>query len=258
MIVAPGVACGRCYNCLHHGFSCSDRPVYGFDRWAAHPSGGLSRVMALRPRTRVFQVPEALSVYQAVFVEPIACAESAIHRADRLIGLRGGASAVVLGFGPIGVAAATAVRARGAEVSVVEPTAARAHIAEKMGFTVVGRSDERHYDLAVDCVGGIGTLGAAVRRVGFGGVVVEMGAFAPGTSSDLDAAEVCLGNVSIVGSSETRYEDFYAALRIVENGPTPVDHAVTDRAWWADVSDPTELFADALLKRIVIMDGAHA
>lgn len=257
VVIAPGVACGHCYNCLHHRVACSHRPVYGFDRWSGHPSGGLSRVMALRPKTRVFRIPDGLSVDRAVFIEPVACAESAVRRVERLVSVRDGAAAVILGFGPIGVAAATAIRARGAEVSVVEPAIARANIARELGFTVAKGSYEHHYGLAVDCVGRPGSLGAAARLVGVGGAVVEMGAFAPDTPSGLDAADVCLRNLSIVGSSETRYEDFYAAVRIVSDGPTPVHLAVTDRVNWGDLSDPDELFTDATLKRVVTMDGAQ-
>jgi 2-desacetyl-2-hydroxyethyl bacteriochlorophyllide A dehydrogenase len=113
--VAPIEYCGQCFACKQG--------------W----HGGLAPYVAVSRRS-VFEVPSGLDVVTAALTEPVAVAVHAVRRAPRTFG----ASVMVLGAGPIGLAVLQSVLAAGASfVLVSEVSSARRAAASRFGATVV-------------------------------------------------------------------------------------------------------------------------
>jgi threonine dehydrogenase-like Zn-dependent dehydrogenase len=95
--------------------------------------------VGLAPRVAVsrraaFPVPPSVDANTAALTEPVAVAVHAVRRAPRTLG----ATVVVLGAGPIGLAVLQSVRTAGAGATIVsEPSAARRACASAAGATVV-------------------------------------------------------------------------------------------------------------------------
>lgn len=116
--VDPANPCGRCESCLE-----GNRNLCPTVRFAGHgvTDGALREVVAW-PTHLLHPVPAALSDADAAVLEPLGVA---VHAVD-LAHLRAAATVVVVGCGPIGLAALQVARAAGATTVVaVEPLAHR-------------------------------------------------------------------------------------------------------------------------------------
>lgn len=96
------------------------------------PEGGLADVLLVRDadRERLLLVPDDMDLTYAALTEPVAVG---MHAAERLE-LPAGATAAVVGCGPVGMAALAALLDAGAEsVVVIEPGETRRRIALELG-----------------------------------------------------------------------------------------------------------------------------
>ncbi|MDI3405120.1 2,3-butanediol dehydrogenase [Streptomyces cavernicola] len=111
------------YNlCLQSGF-------VGINGWG----GGLSEYAVL-PRRMVHRLPDGIGTDVGALVEPLAVAWHAVRRAE----LPPGATALVVGAGPIGLGVLSALGATGARlVAVSEPSTARRELAARLGADTV-------------------------------------------------------------------------------------------------------------------------
>jgi 2-desacetyl-2-hydroxyethyl bacteriochlorophyllide A dehydrogenase len=128
--VAPIEWCGECPACRRGTPNlCRKLALYGGYRLPLH--GGLAPLVAVSRRS-VFRVPDGLDVVEAALAEPTAVAAHAVRRAPQTLG----ASVVVLGAGPIGLAVLQSVIAAGAAVTIVsEPSEARRALADRFSAT---------------------------------------------------------------------------------------------------------------------------
>lgn len=130
--VAPIEWCGACWSC-QHGLThlCRRLALYGGYRRPLH--GGLAPFVSVSRRA-VFPVPDGLDVVDAALAEPVAVAVHAVRRAPAVFG----ATVIVLGAGPIGLAILQSVRAAGAATTIVSEVAAgRRAAAAALGATAV-------------------------------------------------------------------------------------------------------------------------
>jgi 2-desacetyl-2-hydroxyethyl bacteriochlorophyllide A dehydrogenase len=132
VVVAPIEYCGKCWGCLHaEPNMCRKVSIYGGYREPLH--GGLAPFVAVSRRS-VFAVPAGLDVNVAALAEPVAVAVHAVRRAPQTLG----ASVLILGAGPIGLAVMQSVMAGGASTIIVsEMSQARRDAAARLGATVV-------------------------------------------------------------------------------------------------------------------------
>src|SRR5439155_15026110 len=130
--VAPIEWCGTCHSCRNGWMNlCRRLALYAGYRRPLH--GGLAPFVVVSRRS-LFPVPPGLSVADAALAEPVAVAVHAVRRAPVTLG----ASVLVLGAGPIGLAVLQAARAAGARVTVVtELSVARRAAAAALGATAV-------------------------------------------------------------------------------------------------------------------------
>jgi (R,R)-butanediol dehydrogenase/meso-butanediol dehydrogenase/diacetyl reductase len=184
--VRPFLACGNCAQCT------SDRRIYCSDSLAIGTAQGLAASWidgGMSPRINVpvdtlLGVPEEIGLDEIALVEPMAVALHAV----RTSGLEKGASVVIMGAGPIGVALVACARHEGAgTIIVTERSAARAEQAAAFGadHALVAGSDDVDArvqaltnggaDVVFDAVGVPGMIEEGVRHMRHGGRIQIVG-----------------------------------------------------------------------------------
>jgi threonine dehydrogenase-like Zn-dependent dehydrogenase len=260
VVLAPGVPCGSCRGCLS-GRRCLNRHVYGIDMPGDDPTGGFAPLLGLRPGTRLFRIPGELDFRRAVFAETMACVLSGLRKAVDPARDLAGTRSLVMGFGSIGVCSATALAARRADVAVLEHDPRRRELAREMGFGDVHQtvatmqqasdSGRREFDLVIDCAGTPRAFAAGVGELDRGGTLVELGNFADFGRAKVSPSAICCRDLRIVGSGETRYEDFPDAIALVARTTVALERAVTDVHPFATL-DPNALLGAHPVGKAVI------
>jgi threonine dehydrogenase-like Zn-dependent dehydrogenase len=243
VLIAPGVPCGDCEGCARTD-RCLDRPCYGLTMVGDGLTGGFSPLMELRAGTRVYPVPEETSRERAVFAEPLACVLSALRKAFGPQYVPPGMDGLVLGFGAIGIVAATAIAASGGRATVVERDAGRRALAAELGFATLHDTSEvvQRAPLVVDAAGTPTAFAAGLQLLAWSGTLIEIGNFADLGPIPIKPSDICLRDLRIVGSGETFYEDFGPAIAMVSETPVDLPRAITDVHDFAGLLDPSDLF----------------
>jgi (R,R)-butanediol dehydrogenase/meso-butanediol dehydrogenase/diacetyl reductase len=138
---------GTCPACQRgHLHICQNLDFIGIDS-----PGAMQRRWSV-PAATLVALPADLPLDVAALVEPTAVAVHDVARA----GLQAGERAVVVGGGPVGVLIALVARSAGADVRVVELSAARRRIAEELGLTVWDPETDNVPELVDAWTGGAG------------------------------------------------------------------------------------------------------
>jgi (R,R)-butanediol dehydrogenase / meso-butanediol dehydrogenase / diacetyl reductase len=178
-VLPAGSACGRCAACMR-GQPKECRDARGDE---LRQPGGYAEYAVAKGWTS-FELPSSLSFEDGALVEPLAVA---LHGVDTA-GIRFGDRVLVLGAGPIGLAAVFwAARSGARSVGVVATSRRRATLVEALGSSafVVRAGDPAaaaaealgdRPDIVFDCVGKPGTLADAIAAVRRNGTIVVLGA----------------------------------------------------------------------------------
>ncbi|MFV0407905.1 MAG: zinc-dependent alcohol dehydrogenase family protein [Propioniciclava sp.] len=195
VIVYHIVGCGRCSNCRAGYFiSCTDqlrREAYGWQRDGGHAD------YVLVEESTCIPLPEPLTYVDGAL---IACGFGTAYEGLRRTGIRGGEDLLVVGMGPVGMAAATIGRMFGARSVIgVERGEERIAFVEQSGLVDrVIVADEHAADAVLEATGGAGCA-----------VAVDCSGSRPGRSTAVEAAAEW-GRVSLLGEGgklETEVSD---------------------------------------------------
>ncbi|MER6816887.1 zinc-binding dehydrogenase [Spirillospora sp. NPDC000708] len=182
VIVYHIVGCGLCDNCRRgHYISCdSGRESYGWQR-----DGGHAPYLLAEERTCV-PLPDELSYVDGAL---IACGFGTAYEGLRRAGVSGDTDLLVVGLGPVGLAAGMIGRGMGArKVIGVEPSEARRAWAGTLGV----------FDATLPAGDGTAEAVADLTGRGGAGVTIDCSGTRPGRSLALEAAAEW-GHVSLVG-----------------------------------------------------------
>jgi (R,R)-butanediol dehydrogenase / meso-butanediol dehydrogenase / diacetyl reductase len=168
-------------------------------------SDGAFAPYALIPDYCLVPLPDAVSDEAAALTEPFAVALHGLERG----GIQAAADVVVLGFGPLGAAAATLARALGARTHVSELDPRRAEAAVELGFPLIeaGEGLPRRVrkalgsggaDLIFESTGVPAVLPEAINSTTRGGNIVQVG-MGNGPAS-LEIERLVLFERALVGS----------------------------------------------------------
>jgi (R,R)-butanediol dehydrogenase/meso-butanediol dehydrogenase/diacetyl reductase len=170
------------------------------------------------------RLPNGLGYHTGALVEPVAVALHALRAAA----LQPADNVLVLGGGPIGLAAAAWARHLGAaEVVIADRLPARRALAAAFGATAVDASDDTAMfaladvfgglpDVVIECVGHPGMLQQCVQQVRRRGRIVVVGAcMAPDT---MVPAMACLKEVEVRFVVAYSRQDFAHALGMLAAG----------------------------------------
>jgi threonine dehydrogenase-like Zn-dependent dehydrogenase len=228
--VLPSVSCGTCDRCR------ADQPqqcpsalgaMYGLTL-----DGGMAEEIWVDPANAV-PLPDGLPVGQACLVEPVSVAVHGCNRA----GVASGTRVLVIGAGPIGLAAIAAARSIGAEVDLLANRPRRVEAGERLGATVATGSG---YDIVLDAAGTQGAMDSAIDLARPGGTVGILGTYWDPVSVGmaLQMKEVTLVPAFTSGHHHGGRE-FVDAAQVVADTPELFDAMVTHHF---DLDDAAEAF----------------
>lgn len=228
VVVEPLLNCGACEPCNRGDYNqCSKLRLLGVD-----VDGSLADVV-LAPASRVFRIPDGLSLRDAAFVEPVAVVA---HLIARVGGVRAGQVVFVAGGGPIGLIAAELAHRAGANVFVAEQNSFRADVAERLGATVVRdltvaaqtvreQTGTDGADICIEATGVAIALQACIDAARPGAVVGVVGL--PKTVPATDITQIIGKEIDLRGSRVYTRVDFEAALSYVTEGQLTLSEHIT-------------------------------
>ncbi|PVM94142.1 dehydrogenase [Caulobacter endophyticus] len=237
--VMPYLSCGACPACAKGKTNCCmNIRVLG-----VHMDGGMAEYLAV-PEGFVRKV-EGVGLDEAAMVEFLAIGAHAVRRAR----IEPGQSALVVGAGPIGIAAALFARLAGARVTVLDGREDRlAFCAEHLGVertvslggqtaqALSQATDGAFYDVVFDATGNPAAMQQGFAYVGHGGTYVLISVVAADiTFSD---PEFHKREMSLLGSRNATIEDFEHVLATIRAGLVPTVALASHRA---DLSDLAEM-----------------
>ena len=111
VVVEPYMYCGHCYPCgIGRTNCCTDMHTLG-----VHVDGGMCEYFC-HPAHMLVKMPEGMTFEQAAMAEPLTISMHGIHRGA----LKSGEYCVVIGAGPIGLAAAMGAQAYGGHAILID------------------------------------------------------------------------------------------------------------------------------------------
>jgi threonine dehydrogenase-like Zn-dependent dehydrogenase len=197
--------CGRCDMC-QHGLAnhCRRRTVVGI----TGRNGAFADLVAV-PERNLYELPEAVSDEQAVFVEPL----SAAYQVIRQCPIEKRTRVTVVGSGRLGLLVAQVLRATGCKLDVVGRNELTLNFCEKQGIQtlpvseLVARADR---DVVVDCSGSPEGFEVATRLARPRGTIVLKSTHAG--DSRLNLAPLVVNEITLLGSRCGPFPDAINAL----------------------------------------------
>ena len=236
--ILPYLSCGSC-NACRKGLTncCRNIQVLG-----VHRDGGMTEVLSL-PEAAAIPAP-GLDLDQAAMVEFLAIGAHAVRRSavgadDRVL---------VVGAGPIGMAAAIFAGLTGAAVTLLDPREDRlAFCAEHLGLTSVVRAGEGDtaalsaltggdfFDAVFDATGSAAAIERGFGFVAHGGTYVLV-SIVSGTITFSDP-EFHKRETTLLGSRNATLADFEAVMAAIRDGRIPTTALNTHRLSLAEVPE---------------------
>ena len=226
----PFVMCGECERCKRGlEIHCHNLKGLGLGQLP----GAYAEFVTCN-QVSLFKLPDNVSSRDGALVEPLSVGLHGVKRS----GVGAGATAIIMGAGPIGLAALTWAKAKGATVVVSELATGRGELARKLGADVVVNPNDinpaekvremtgRSPDLVFECIGVKGTLEKAINMVGPRGQVVVVGVcMEPDTIQPLACIMKEVSVNFVLGYDRADFDDTIEALNTGRIKPQPM---VTD------------------------------
>ena len=247
--VNPARACGRCRFCqAGRQTHCLDMRFFGSAMRFPHVQGGF-RESLVCDAVQAHPVPDAASLSEAAFAEPLAVALHAVVRAGSLLGRR----VLVAGAGPIGVLTCAAARRAGAAEIVVtdilDPPLALAarcgadrtiNVASDPEALAADESDKGAFDVMFEAAGGTATLLAGLKVVRPLGAIVQIG---QGAEAALPMSMIVTKELELRGSFRF-WGEFATAVGFIAAGLIDVKPLLTAVIDVAEAQAAFDLAAD--------------
>jgi 2-desacetyl-2-hydroxyethyl bacteriochlorophyllide A dehydrogenase len=242
--VNPIVSCGECAFCREGNENvCERRQIYGC---VPALRGAYADTFAVRAQNAVPFEGDAPLEWGAL-AEPL----SVGARAARVGDVRPGTEALVVGGGPIGIAAALAARRRGADrVVISEPLEHRRQIAEELGFETIDPHREETprsaFPVTIECVGHSETVNAALEAVRPRGTMVFVGLAEE--TVEVHATPLMVGERVIRGSAAYAMDDFQDVTSWIASAEVDLSRLIELRVDLDGLSDVFDRYADGELQ----------
>lgn len=231
VVVDPNLRCGVCRYCR------SDRPnlCENLVSIGEDIDGGFANYLRA-PEGVVYRVPKEMGWKTAAMTEPFSCVVNGFLRAR----VKPSDTAVVYGAGPMGLFWVSLLRKAGArKIISVEVAPKRREAARNVGAdaTVDPTSENpvkrikeetggQGADVAVEVIGKIETVEAALQSSAYGGRVIIMGTCRPDALAKFSPFDIMRYEKDILGT-HTQVASFRPAIEMLDAGFVPVDAIVT-------------------------------
>lgn len=242
----PYFNCGTCYSCSHGIVNaCMDNQTMGCQR-----DGAFCEYITM-PVERIYDGkgldPKVLAV-----IEPFCISYHGVTRA----GVRPGHRVLVVGAGTIGVLAAVAAKAAGAEVYMADVAAGKLEMAQSFGIdgVILNTSPETFngkvaeftegcgFDVTIEAVGLPSTFQNCIDAACFGGSVVLIGVGKK--NLDFNFTAIQKKELNVYGSRNALKKDFIELIDLVKKGTVPLEKIVTHTYKFEDAPQAFEDFAN--------------
>lgn len=255
----PYFNCGSCYSCSKGLVNaCTDNKTMGVQR-----SGAFSEYLTM-PIERIYD-GKGLSAKTLALIEPFCISYHGVERGN----VKRGDRVLVMGAGTIGVLAAVAAKAKGAEVTICDIAPEKLEYAYKtfeLDHMLLNSSPEAFsagveeitggngFDVAIEAVGIPSTFQCCIDAACFGGNVVLIG-ISKHPMNDFFFNIIQKKELNIHGSRNALKKDFEALIDLVLTGSIELDKIITNEYSWLDAPTAFAEFdanANQMLK--VILD----
>jgi 2-desacetyl-2-hydroxyethyl bacteriochlorophyllide A dehydrogenase len=163
--IEPYISCGQCRTCKVGRTNCCEQ----LRLLGVHVDGGMQGFLGVP--VGLLHKSELLSLDQLALVETLGVGAHAVKRSQ----LRAGEEVLVIGGGPIGLAASQFATAIGAKVAVIEINDWRRQFAHRLGLEALPAPDGRLADVVLDATGSAAVMAESLNHVASGGRLVFVG-----------------------------------------------------------------------------------
>lgn len=222
VFVSHHVPCNTCRYCLDNQHTlCNTLHSTNF-----YPGGFAEylRVPEINVDRGVFLLPKEMSYDEGVFIEPLAC----VVRGMRIVGMKPGASVLVIGSGIAGLLHIKLSRALGAgRVIATDIDEYRLETAKKLGADMVINAkenvtekvkkynDERLADIVVLCTGALPAVKQAINSVDRGGTLLFFAPTEPGVEIPFPLFDLWNKGVKMVSTYAGGPRDIADAIELI-------------------------------------------
>ena len=241
----PYFNCGSCYSC-RRGLvnACTDNQTMGVQR-----EGGFAEYITM-PIERIYD-GKGLPAKTLALIEPFCISWHGVSRAD----VKAGERVLVVGAGTIGVLAAVAAKAKGAEVTICDVAEDKLDYAFKtfgLDHKLLNSSPEAFtkgveeltngdgFDVTIEAVGLPSTFQNCIDAACFGARVVLIGV-SKKNIDDFFFTIIQKKELNIYGSRNAMKKDFLELIDLVKAGGVDLEKIVTNTYKMADAP---QAFAD--------------
>lgn len=241
----PYFNCGHCYSCQRGLLNaCTDNQTMGVQR-----AGAFSQYITM-PIERIYD-GKGLPARTLALIEPFCISYHGISRAQ----VKAGEKVLVIGAGTIGVLAAVAAKAMGAEVTICDVAPDKLDYAYRtfgLAHKLLNTSPEAFaegvseltngngYDVTIEAVGMPETFQNCIDAVCFGGRTVLIG-ISKRNIDDFFFTIIQKKELNVYGSRNALEKDFLDLIDLVKSGKVDLEKIVTNEYAWTDAP---QAFAD--------------
>ena len=235
--IEPYMNCGDCYACRKGATNCCE----SLEVIGVHKDGGMCERFILPARK--LHPSTKMTMEQLALVETLAIGCNCVNRSDT----RQGDKVLVIGAGPIGMAAIEFLKVAKAEITVMDMNETRLEFCkEKLGVdhTVVFKNDDTEVDrlrevnggdlpvTVIDATGSHISMSSAFQYVSFTGQVLYVGI----TTQELNFKHVSIHRpeLTIKASRNAVPADFSRIISLIEDGVIDTDPWLSHQASYED------------------------
>jgi len=195
-----GVSCGECKHCIEGNYNLclNGRSIGTINCW----DGSFAEYILI-PERHLYKLPDSISLEEGMLIEPASIALIGLKKSN----IRPGCSVLIIGTGPIGLAAIPMAKAMGAAVVMVSGRKEfKLQVGKAMGANaVINATKEDLVELVMKETGGMGV-----------DVVIETSGNATAISGCLEAVRTG-GIIALIGFYENNVKDFDIGKIVTKN-----------------------------------------
>ncbi|WP_298592010.1 zinc-binding alcohol dehydrogenase family protein [uncultured Mitsuokella sp.] len=253
----PYFNCGTCYSCQRGLVNCCTHN----ETMGAQRDGAFSEYVAM-PVERIYD-GKGLSPKTLALIEPFCISYHGVSRAKP----HAGEKVLVVGAGTIGVLAANAAKAAGAEVYIADIAPKKLDYAvktfgldgkilsntpEHFDESVANLTNGNGFDVTIEAVGLPSTFQNCIDAAAFGARFVQIGVGRK--HADFDFTLLQKKELNVFGSRNALKKDFLELIDLVRSGKVDLDKIVTNVYEMDDAASAFKDFSDraASMLKVVI------
>ena len=252
VFVSHHVPCNTCRYCLDDQHTLCDT----LHSTNFYPGGFAEylRVPEINVDRGVFLLPKEMSYDEGVFIEPLAC----VVRGMRIVGMKPGASVLVIGSGIAGLLHIKLARALGAgRVIATDIDDYRLETAKKLGADMVINAKEnvtekvkkyndgRLADIVVLCTGALPAVKQAINSVDRGGTLLFFAPTEPGVEIPFPLFDLWNKGVNMVSTYAGGPRDIADAIELIRFKKVTVTDMISHKLPLSEAAKGFKLVAQA-------------